>query len=115
MVRSFIGFLIIIAIFLTGMVVGIGKDSQQADHDSIKLIDFNLDHQNESEQMKKENEYEDTSHAKDEYETPRHLTQVIASSLESIVKGVCDMIVQRSEEHTSELQSRFDLVCRLLL
>src|SRR5699024_12412214 len=24
-------------------------------------------------------------------------------------------IVQRSEEHTSELQSRFDLVCRLLL
>src|SRR5437868_12372478 len=25
------------------------------------------------------------------------------------------MIHQRSEEHTSELQSRFDLVCRLLL
>src|SRR5699024_11682145 len=25
------------------------------------------------------------------------------------------LIVQRSEEHTSELQSRFDLVCRLLL
>src|SRR5699024_11398230 len=24
-------------------------------------------------------------------------------------------IVERSEEHTSELQSRFDLVCRLLL
>src|SRR5699024_12553854 len=24
-------------------------------------------------------------------------------------------VVQRSEEHTSELQSRFDLVCRLLL
>src|SRR5699024_11275947 len=24
-------------------------------------------------------------------------------------------IVQRSEEHTSELQSRFDIVCRLLL
>ena len=23
--------------------------------------------------------------------------------------------IQRSEEHTSELQSRFDLVCRLLL
>src|SRR5207249_7290048 len=26
-----------------------------------------------------------------------------------------DPIIQRSEEHTSELQSRFDLVCRLLL
>src|SRR5699024_11703155 len=28
--------------------------------------------------------------------------------------GVSD-IIKRSEEHTSELQSRFDLVCRLLL
>src|SRR5207249_11345485 len=27
----------------------------------------------------------------------------------------CDTDGQRSEEHTSELQSRFDLVCRLLL
>src|SRR5699024_12449978 len=26
-----------------------------------------------------------------------------------------DVILMRSEEHTSELQSRFDLVCRLLL
>src|SRR5699024_12272290 len=26
-----------------------------------------------------------------------------------------DNVVHRSEEHTSELQSRFDLVCRLLL
>src|SRR5699024_12434804 len=26
-----------------------------------------------------------------------------------------DSSIQRSEEHTSELQSRFDLVCRLLL
>src|SRR5437868_7369352 len=25
------------------------------------------------------------------------------------------VVIQRSEEHTSELQSRFDLVCRLLL
>src|SRR5207249_10231741 len=29
---------------------------------------------------------------------------------------LCDVVaVERSEEHTSELQSRFDLVCRLLL
>src|SRR5699024_12557907 len=27
----------------------------------------------------------------------------------------CPIIYARSEEHTSELQSRFDLVCRLLL
>src|SRR5699024_12550898 len=31
-------------------------------------------------------------------------------SLQAVV-----MILSRSEEHTSELQSRFDLVCRLLL
>src|SRR5699024_11261713 len=29
--------------------------------------------------------------------------------------GHLDPIILRSEEHTSELQSRFDLVCRLLL
>src|SRR5437868_11235708 len=31
-----------------------------------------------------------------------------------LLDGV-DQVAQRSEEHTSELQSRFDLVCRLLL
>src|SRR5207249_8522465 len=31
------------------------------------------------------------------------------------VAGHHDLAVLRSEEHTSELQSRFDLVCRLLL
>src|SRR5699024_11993476 len=31
-----------------------------------------------------------------------------------VVNAIGD-IAQRSEEHTSELQSRFDLVCRLLL
>src|SRR5699024_11359551 len=30
-------------------------------------------------------------------------------------KGQCNLRFDRSEEHTSELQSRFDLVCRLLL
>src|SRR6266436_8073498 len=29
--------------------------------------------------------------------------------------GRCHVVVQRSEEHTSELQSRLHLVCRLLL
>src|SRR5438067_2966368 len=31
------------------------------------------------------------------------------------VRAERDAVAQRSEEHTSELQSRFDLVCRLLL
>src|SRR5699024_12078865 len=35
---------------------------------------------------------------------------------EGIIPEVLDPIIaSRSEEHTSELQSRFDLVCRLLL
>src|SRR5699024_11379645 len=33
----------------------------------------------------------------------------------TILKSYCRSGVSRSEEHTSELQSRFDLVCRLLL
>src|SRR5699024_10175823 len=35
--------------------------------------------------------------------------------LAAIDWNVGDLIMLRSEEHTSELQSRFDLVCRLLL
>src|SRR5207249_9125239 len=31
------------------------------------------------------------------------------------VPSIADSLKTRSEEHTSELQSRFDLVCRLLL
>src|SRR5699024_12505157 len=33
----------------------------------------------------------------------------------AVLNGAQDGRVKRSEEHTSELQSRFDLVCRLLL
>src|SRR5699024_11887161 len=32
-----------------------------------------------------------------------------------VIVPVCGTLGVRSEEHTSELQSRFDLVCRLLL
>src|SRR5437868_4394287 len=39
----------------------------------------------------------------------RHLWEMIAHE-EGVIRSK-----QRSEEHTSELQSRFDLVCRLLL
>src|SRR5699024_11556219 len=40
------------------------------------------------------------------------LTQVSGRKQHKYGLNCCDM---RSEEHTSELQSRFDLVCRLLL
>src|SRR6266513_6251543 len=35
--------------------------------------------------------------------------------LERAIAGYAGVEPERSEEHTSELQSRFDLVCRLLL
>src|SRR5699024_11537551 len=42
----------------------------------------------------------------------RHLSRVDRGDLDA---GVAGLDAGRSEEHTSELQSRFDLVCRLLL
>src|SRR5699024_12640219 len=41
----------------------------------------------------------------------RHGAQAARRSIECCTRG----FDERSEEHTSELQSRFDLVCRLLL
>src|SRR5699024_11854032 len=38
-----------------------------------------------------------------------------ARKIREVDKNVLIVYVTRSEEHTSELQSRFDLVCRLLL
>src|SRR5699024_12103343 len=44
-----------------------------------------------------------------------------AKAIKSVIEEVSinvdniDEVIMRSEEHTSELQSRFDLVCRLLL
>src|SRR5437868_12412677 len=38
-----------------------------------------------------------------------------AASLDAAVRTIAGSGEVRSEEHTSELQSRFDLVCRLLL
>src|SRR5699024_12102387 len=42
---------------------------------------------------------------------PMHLNLLYYRLVSTILHGMC----HRSEEHTSELQSRFDLVCRLLL
>src|SRR5207249_10608293 len=47
---------------------------------------------------------------------PRRLQRTRGGSLEERVKLRLPLLNRcRSEEHTSELQSRFDLVCRLLL
>src|SRR5437868_12510606 len=40
---------------------------------------------------------------------------VVASDADAFIELVTSTGESRSEEHTSELQSRFDLVCRLLL
>src|SRR5690625_5464618 len=43
------------------------------------------------------------------------LPQEAAGGVGQLGRVVCERLVQRSEEHTSELQSRGHLVCRLLL
>src|SRR5699024_11319768 len=43
------------------------------------------------------------------------LPTIVYSVNEKTLKPTDTIISARSEEHTSELQSRFDLVCRLLL
>src|SRR5699024_12483492 len=44
------------------------------------------------------------------------ITMVLTYSVANgIILGMLCYVLLRSEEHTSELQSRFDLVCRLLL
>src|SRR5438105_208603 len=48
---------------------------------------------------------------------PDHIKQAVEGSLKRLKLETIDLLYQhrRSEEHTSELQSRVDLVCRLLL
>src|SRR5256885_4121104 len=54
--------------------------------------------------------------AKEEYDAAQSLYQVIfAVAVGSIIAGVLLGVLLRSEEHTSELQSPCNLVCRLLL
>src|SRR5699024_12352142 len=47
--------------------------------------------------------------------TSSHLTSTPAPWLQKTESAGFSVSASRSEEHTSELQSRFDLVCRLLL
>src|SRR5699024_658684 len=48
---------------------------------------------------------------------PQHFVCVSCCGrvIHSLDRRACGVLGARSEEHTSELQSRFDLVCRLLL
>src|SRR5699024_12574303 len=45
----------------------------------------------------------------------RTLAVVAGFAIILLIMAAFDQLTIRSEEHTSELQSRFDLVCRLLL
>src|SRR5699024_11435339 len=57
--------------------------------------------------------YYSTMHQKSNF---RHIVVIILPKFEPhLVHIHTDCSFLRSEEHTSELQSRFDLVCRLLL
>src|SRR5438067_665471 len=49
------------------------------------------------------------------YFTPAATRRAWEARVREVVEDFLAPLVQRSEEHTSELQSRFDLVCRLLL
>src|SRR5699024_9148611 len=52
----------------------------------------------------------------DAYESMASDIHITSSVNEGVVRfRVKGTMINRSEEHTSELQSRFDLVCRLLL
>src|SRR5699024_11886351 len=48
-------------------------------------------------------------------ETLGRIVEEMDRRISSLATNFRDSLVPRSEEHTSELQSRFDLVCRLLL
>src|SRR2546421_8736242 len=47
--------------------------------------------------------------------TPSPAERALSTACGSIAARLCVGMMTRSEEHTSELQSRSDLVCRLLL
>src|SRR5699024_12237164 len=49
------------------------------------------------------------------HHTPQRTHRGVVTAGRRIRTAACGTTHARSEEHTSELQSRFDLVCRLLL
>lgn len=97
MIRSLLGLLIIAVIFLAGMVVGIGKDGNMSTADSTDSTDSSSISHFETEENAEtdlKNEYKDAAVKMDGEDTPSHFTQKIASSLESVVKGFYEAVVQ---------------------
>src|SRR2546430_8665696 len=56
-----------------------------------------------------------TSVGKEHAMSTIHLSQTTTATPEQVLAGLTDFGPGRSEEHTSELQSQSNLVCRLLL
>src|SRR5699024_11455068 len=92
-------------------------DPSQANREEETNLSKDKDVQNHNEEVDEvevdssNNEAESSISAEEQEEL---LKKYDAESNTRDVKGIVAGIV-RSEEHTSELQSRFDLVCRLLL
>lgn len=97
MFRMFMGLLIVAVIFLAGMVVGISKEEPASSDDSSKLVDFHPvshDKHEETPQHESQNDYNETKDDMADNDEPAHLTQKIAASLESVVKGFYEGVVQ---------------------
>src|SRR5699024_4516199 len=73
--------------------------------DNIKVVDNQANEQKRSQWLNKENLKTGMA----------LLILIVALSSIPILGKEHPVVIGRSEEHTSELQSRFDLVCRLLL
>src|SRR5699024_6524178 len=80
------------------------KVSRQAIYDNIKRTEIMLE------------EYEQSLQLYENFQKRLELIEQLEKhELDKKLDPLQPIIDERSEEHTSELQSRFDLVCRLLL
>src|SRR5699024_11647308 len=63
----------------------------------------------------KKRDKNDTDKSVHTFQTVKRIWSYLAREKWKLTLVVLMVVLSRSEEHTSELQSRFDLVCRLLL
>src|SRR2546422_7350755 len=75
-------------------------------HDALPIFDDHRDR--ESDQLTIESVHDDRHRGQQD-------DDLLEDRVRAFVKQVADIDRRRSEEHTSELQSRLHLVCRLLL
>src|SRR5699024_11933480 len=93
------------------MVVSINPDKEE-------ILTFNIPRDTKTE-ISGKNSYDKINHAYS-YGGTKMTKETVEDFIDSDIDDVVQINMQgfrdlRSEEHTSELQSRFDLVCRLLL